>query len=76
MINLLKKTNKNAGFPIAYTRSEADQSYAIISGFMNITATGWFSSNLPSRIAVSAPILRRAFTPAPPSAALRSARGW
>ena len=41
-----------------FARSEADQSYTIISGFVNITATGRFCSNLPSRIAVSASFLR------------------
>ena len=41
-----------------FARSEADQSYAIISGFVNITATGRFCSNLPSRIAVWASFLR------------------
>jgi len=44
---------------LRFARSEADQSYTIISGFVNITATGRFCSNLPSRIAVSASFLRR-----------------
>jgi hypothetical protein len=70
MINLLKTTNKTQFSRLPYARRAADQSYAIISGFMNITAIGWICSILPPRIAVSASILRGEFSPAP----LRSRR--